>query len=58
MIDGYIVDQTYGAANVASWAEGEPQKSIWVGLKLRGKEQLEITTWRCRRCGFLESYAP
>lgn len=58
MVDGYIVDQGYGTAAVPSWREGEPRKSIWVGLKLGGTTPLEITTWRCRRCGYLESYAP
>ena len=57
MIEGFIVDQGYGQTRVASWTEGEPQKSIWVGLKLSGKEQIEIETWRCKRCGYLESYA-
>ena len=57
MSDGYIVDKTHGGAAVASWVEGQPQKSFWVGLKLSGTTPFEITTWRCRRCGYLESYA-
>ncbi len=58
MVDGYVVDQgDYGSASVPKWREGEPRKSIWVGLKLGGTTPLEITTWRCRRCGYLESYA-
>ena len=56
MTDGYIVDQGHGTATVPSWREGEPRKSIWVGLKLGGTTPLEITTWRCRRCGYLENY--
>ncbi|HEY0626388.1 MAG TPA: PF20097 family protein [Allosphingosinicella sp.] len=58
MADGYTVDQGYGTASVPTWREGEPRKSIWVGLKLGGTTPIEITTWRCRRCGYLESYAP
>ena len=42
---------------VAAWREGKPKKSVWVGLKLGGSTAIEITTWRCRRCGFLENYA-
>jgi hypothetical protein len=57
MAEGFIVDKTYGAVGVASWVEGAPAKSIWVGVKLRGKSPIEISTWRCNRCGFLESYA-
>ena len=58
MVDGYIVDQGHGTSSVPSWREGEPRKSIWVGLKLGKTNPIEITTWRCRRCGYLESYAP
>jgi hypothetical protein len=32
-------------------------RSYWTGTKIRGKEQLEIHTFRCPKCGFLESYA-
>jgi hypothetical protein len=57
MEGGYLIDTAYGGTVLPKWAEGEPKKSIWTGLKLRGKEQLEVTTYRCRRCGYLESYA-
>jgi hypothetical protein len=57
MVDGFVVDHTHGGAAVSSWIEGAPNKSIWVGLKLTGLTPIEITTWRCRRCGFIESYA-
>jgi hypothetical protein len=57
MVNGYMVDRTHGGATVSSWVEGAPQKSVWVGLKLTGLTPIEITTWRCRRCGFIESYA-
>jgi rubredoxin len=58
MSAGFIVDETHGGAAVASWVEGEPKRSIWVGLKLRGTTPIEVTTWRCRGCGYLESFAP
>ncbi len=58
MESGYIVDVGYGSTNVPKWVAGEPSRSFWAsGLKLRGKEQLEVTTYRCSRCGYLESYA-
>ena len=58
MSDGFIVDQdSYGGRTVAQWVEGEPKKSFWIGLKLGGATKIEITTWRCQRCGYLESYA-
>lgn len=58
MEPGYVIDEGYGTRTVANWVAGEPEKSIWTGLKLRGKARLKVVTWRCRRCGFLESYAP
>jgi len=57
MSEGYVVDVGYGSTSVPKWVEGSPVKSIWTGLKLRGKEQLSVTSFRCRRCGYLESYA-
>lgn len=57
MESGFIVDEGYGTSVVPQWVAGEPQKSIWTGLKLRGRDKLEVATYRCRRCGYLESYA-
>jgi hypothetical protein len=58
MAEGFIVDKTHGGAAVSTWVEGAPRKSFWTGLKLGGTKPIDIVTWRCRRCGFLESYAP
>ena len=57
MEPGYIVDEGHGSRSVAKWIAGVAERSIWTGLKTRGKHKLEITTYRCRRCGYLESYA-
>jgi DNA-directed RNA polymerase subunit M/transcription elongation factor TFIIS len=54
---GYVVDEGYGTRTVAKWISGEPERSMWTGLKTRDKDKLDITTYRCRRCGYLESYA-
>jgi hypothetical protein len=55
---GFTIDVGYGRTAVPKWAAGEAESSFWSsGLKLRGKEQLPVTTYRCRQCGFLESYA-
>jgi hypothetical protein len=54
---GYVIDEGYGTRTVANWVAGEPEKSIWTGLKLRGKAKVAISSYRCRRCGYLESYA-
>ena len=39
------------------WVEGEPERSFWQGLKTRDREQHPVRTFRCARCGYLESYA-
>ncbi|WP_395621999.1 hypothetical protein [Sphingomonas daechungensis] len=54
---GFIIDEGYGKRTVPRWVLGEAETSIWTGLKIRGKDKLEVTTYRCRRCGYLESYA-
>ena len=58
MTEGFIVDSgDYGTASVATWQGGEPKKSFWTGLKQDKKAQIQVTTLRCDRCGFLENYA-
>jgi hypothetical protein len=58
MVEGFLLDHgDAGRRHVGAWVEGAPRKSFWTGLSLRGLEPVEVTTWRCRSCGFLESYA-
>ena len=57
MVEGVVVDNSYGTRGVSSWLEGTPVKSIWVGLKLGGKKPIDIATFRCTRCFYLESFA-
>ena len=57
MSQGFQVDQTHGGTAVPTWVEGPPQRSVWTGVRLTGKPRIEIETWRCGRCGFLEQYA-
>jgi hypothetical protein len=57
MEPGYIVDQGYGTKSVPKWVAGLPRTSIGTGLKLRGVDQVDVATYRSRRCGYLESYA-
>jgi hypothetical protein len=57
MTEGFLADATYGGINAGQWIEGIPEKSIWSGIKLRGKNRYNVQSWRCQRCGFLENYA-
>ena len=58
MEPGFVLDQTYGAMTQSAWIEGPPERSFWTGLKVKGRDRLPVTTFRCPECGFLESYAP
>lgn len=57
MQKGFVLDEAYGYRAVSSWVEGEPKKSYWIGVKLEGKKPIEVESWRCGRCGFIEQYA-
>ncbi len=57
MQPGYLLEEGHGnERSITAWVEGQPQKSFWMGLK-PPQEKLETCTWRCVRCGYLETYA-
>jgi len=59
MEPGFVIDkgERGGSVSAPEWAEGTPEPSFWMGLKLRGRERHPVTTYRCTTCGYLESYA-
>ena len=57
MEEGFTLDQTRNAVDTSKWVDGPPEKSFWKGLKTRGKKQIPVATYRCSKCGYLESYA-
>jgi hypothetical protein len=57
MEDGYIPDRNYNTVKLSVWISGRPEKAVLGGLDLDGKTTLNIITFRCISCGFLESYA-
>ena len=58
MQEGFVVDYGYSKNYVAQWVAGKPELGFLGGTKLWGKEQRPIQTFRCPKCGYLESYAP
>ena len=56
MEPGFVLDESSGQRKPATWIEGTPEYWLW-NLKVRGKRQVEIMSYRCTRCGYLESYA-
>jgi hypothetical protein len=57
MEKGYIPDRGYAKIYFPIWVSGPPEKSFLAGLNIDGKNPLNITTFRCFICGYLESYA-
>ena len=55
MEPGIMLDHAYLMYRQAEWAKGEPQRSIWFGV--RSFPTLKVDTYRCKACGYLESYA-
>jgi len=55
---GVILDKGHAnSLSTSEWLEGKPEKSFWAGLKTKGRDRLPVRTYRCPKCGYLESYA-
>lgn len=54
---GYLVDHGYGTVYPLAWAAGFPKWSRWLGLTLKKKDKVPVATFRCPRCGRLDSFA-
>ena len=58
MEEGFTIDAgDYSLPSVGGWHRGKPRKSFW-GLKTDKAAQIDIVSWRCTRCHYLENYAP
>lgn len=58
MDEGVTIDHGHGnVSKVPEWLEGPPERNFWSHLKTKGKEKFLVKTFRCQRCGYLESYA-
>lgn len=55
MSEGFVLTERHGMLAIIGWSKGTPRKG-WFGVKSSGKP-IEISTWRCQRCGLLENYA-
>ena len=55
---GFLLDKGhYDSPSAQEWLEGEPVRSFWHRLKTKGREKYAVRTFRCEKCGYLESYA-
>jgi hypothetical protein len=57
MVEGVILDMAHSGRFVPRWLAGHPEKSLWTGVKTKGKECRLVETYRCVKCGLLKSYA-
>jgi hypothetical protein len=58
MESGFIVDRgDGGATQEQEWVEGAVVKTFWRGVHTHDREKATVATYRCTRCGYLESYA-
>ena len=57
MKEGFMVSRSLDYSKPDEWVEGAPEASLWFGTKVRSKQHLQIASFRCERCGYLESYA-
>lgn len=56
---GFLADHSYGAIVQGLWVAGEPDRARFSkSIKLKGKRQFVVETFRCAYCGALRSYAP
>lgn len=46
-----------GRRVVSAWVEGEPRNKLWRNVTVGKRKAIQITTYRCTRCGLLEDYA-
>ena len=56
--EGWLQDRGEGASYPASWVAGPPEKSVWGGVKTKGRPRLRVFALRCISCGLIQLYAP
>ena len=54
---GFVLDHTQGGRIVSRWSSGQPKKSFRAGTQFSEEKQIPIGTFRCKKCGYLESFA-
>jgi hypothetical protein len=55
---GFVADKAhYSVPGIQQWVQGDPERSFWSGIKMKGRNVRPVMTYRCERCGYLESFA-
>ena len=58
MKQGFLLDEGHGYKYASRWVEGPIEKSIWTGVKTRGRATIAVESYRCEKSGLRKSYAP
>jgi hypothetical protein len=56
MREGFTLDHGHGKRFVTAWIAGVPEYGFFGNPKVLGREQHPVRTFRCDKCGYLESY--
>jgi ribosomal protein S27AE len=56
MDEGFMLDHTHGGYETPTFVLGQLRKRWW-GIQTKGQTKFSVITFRCSRCGFLESHA-
>lgn len=57
MLKGFIFDRGhYEHKEQQVWVEGEPERSLWSGVKTKDRNAYSVDPYRCASCGRLEFY--
>ena len=57
MQEGFLIDSIHGGSKVTEWLSGTPKKNSWTGISMKDEQKIQVSTYRCVKCGYLESYA-
>ncbi len=57
MEQGFVLEKLVGGLDISRWVSGPALKSLWTGVKSDEPLSIPIGSFRCKSCGYLESYA-
>ena len=57
MAEGFIADYQHADVKPSAWVEGTPHGGLFRTAKFPKSAKHTVATYRCERCGYLESYA-
>ena len=58
MTEGFLYTEGISANTYTVWVQGRPEVRVFTGtINTEDRDVRRIQTYRCAKCGFLESYA-